>query len=78
MHKTSFNTFAATDVLTRPSLKLFTTPGTFKHILCIYDYIVISAFDVTLFSLQLAWWRTYKVFALKRGIACFPKNDFSS
>ena len=33
------NTFAATDMLTRPSLKLFTTPGTFKHVLCIYDYM---------------------------------------
>jgi len=45
----AFNTFAATDVLTRPSLKLFITPGTFKDVLCIYDYIVISAFDLTLF-----------------------------
>ena|SRR6218665_1740151 len=43
------NTFAATDVLTRRSLKLLTTPATFKHVLCMYDYIVISAFDVTLF-----------------------------
>ena len=36
-------------MLTRRSLKLLTTPATFKHVLCIYDYIVISAFDVTLY-----------------------------
>ena len=41
----SFNTFAATNVLTLRSLKLLTTPGTFKHVV----YIAISAFDVTLF-----------------------------
>src|SRR6218665_1424194 len=35
----NFNTFTATDVLTSPSSKLLTTPGTFKHVLCIYDYI---------------------------------------
>src|SRR6218665_102662 len=31
------------------SLKLLTTPVTFKHGLCIYGCIVISAFDITLF-----------------------------
>jgi len=48
-----FNTFAATDVLTHRSLKLRTTPATFKHVLCIYDYNVISAFDVTLFFITI-------------------------
>jgi len=41
LEQTVINTFAATDVLTRPSLKLSTMPGTFQHVLCtcIYDYI---------------------------------------
>ena len=41
------------DVLTCPTLKLLTTPGTFKHVLCIYDYIVRSAFDVTSFFITI-------------------------
>ena len=49
----AFNTIAAKDVLTRTSLKLFTVPGTFIHVQCVYDYIVIPAFDVTLFFITI-------------------------
>jgi len=56
-------------------------PATFKYVLCIYDYIAISAFDVTLFFVTIGLVENLKSVCIENfswGIACFPQNDFSS
>src|SRR6218665_1055947 len=71
----TINTFTATDVLTCPSLKLFTTPGTFKHVLCIYNYIVISAFDITLLFVTIGLVENLVSF-FSGGLLASPKMIF--